>query len=481
MKDYICDLFSGAKGQKIYSDFERAINDFNMQPLLTRGVLLGFSGGADSVILLCLLCAYSKKNGNFPIVAMHINHMIRGEESLRDEEFSKKFANELGIEFISKRIDIPSIAKTVSTGIEETARNERYSAFADIISSRNDILTIATAHNATDNLETVVLNMMRGSGTKGLSGIMPVRQNIVRPLIYSAKSDILDCLDSSKIPYVNDSTNSSVEYSRNYVRHEILPKFLHFSANPEKTFTRLSAALRTDSDCLDELADEFLKTNLISNKILADSLSKLHVAIRSRAIIRFIKQHTDAMPEFVHLSKISELLGSGDFSVSLPGGVSFICEDGFCRIGKLENSSTDFYLKLNYGINHIVDTPIKIFISDFPIEKTFTNVYKIAIQRSLYCDIIDNDIYVRSKKDGDAYVYGGITHKLKKLFNDKSIPPSLRSSVPIICDKNGILWVPGFGCRDEAVKTASTKKIHIAILIKENEDIENLFKKLSSR
>ena len=158
-------LFSSDEGKRVYSSFLNAISDFSMDEKIRGGVIVGFSGGADSVTLLSALVKYSRDNHLNPPVAVHVNHMIRGDEADRDQAFAEDFAKALGVEFLCFHRDIPSEAKALSKGLEEVARNARYSIFNDLIKGRNDISCIAVAHNATDNLETVIFNMMRGAGS----------------------------------------------------------------------------------------------------------------------------------------------------------------------------------------------------------------------------------------------------------------------------------------------------------------------------
>ena len=172
-------LFNSKMGKAVYENAVRIIKEYSMDEMLSRGVLIGFSGGPDSVMLLLFLIKYSETGNVGKILAVHVNHMIRGDEASRDESFSKCFCEKLGVEFCSVQRNIPSIASENSQSIEETARNVRYSVFEEILRSRSDVSCIAVAHNSTDNFETVLLNMMRGAGSKGMAGIPPVRGNIM--------------------------------------------------------------------------------------------------------------------------------------------------------------------------------------------------------------------------------------------------------------------------------------------------------------
>jgi len=459
-------LFSTGTGKKIYAEFLRAVKDFGFEERIRRGVLVGFSGGSDSVTLLLALKKFCDDNGFGKICAVHVNHMIRGAEAVRDEEFSKRFSENLGVEFLSFRRNVPEYARENSLGTEEAARNVRYSIFEDLLQSRNDISCIATAHNATDNLETVIFNMMRGAGTRGLSGISPVRDSVIRPLIFVPKRDILKALSDADIPYVTDSTNFETDYTRNYIRAEILPRLAHLSENPESQATRLSSALRDDADYLDREAERLFseyKGKCIPRSFLLD----LPSAIFYRFLTLMAKKYGTFL-ENTHVTSIRHLLSEsrGDFSVSIPGKMSFVCSEGSCSISNSHfKAQISYSSTLNYGENYIDEIEALIILSESPIDDFSSKVYKIAIQQAIDFDIIDGDVFVREKRDGDSYCYGGMTHKLKKLFNDRKIPPSERCKIPVICDNLGILWVPGFGVRQGGQKNPK-RKLYVAVAYK---------------
>lgn len=458
-------LFETEHGKKIYKQILRAVNDFSMDETLKSGVLVGFSGGADSVMLLCFLKKYLEDCNDTKIVAVHLNHMIRGNEAFRDEEFSKEFCKTLGIEFYAHRRDIPKEAKESSKGIEETAREVRYSVFNEILQGRTDISCISVAHNSTDNLETMIFNMMRGAGSHGLSGISPVRDNILRPLIYCEKRNIIAALEDAAIPFITDSTNSQTDYKRNYIRHEIFPKLFELSENPEFQAEKLASCLRADNEFINQVATDFIKANTASNGIPVQALIDLHTAVFNRVVISMAKSGGATGIEFNHVEKIRSLMGN-DFSLSLPGKVRFVSKSGMCRMEKETATETVSYkYALNYGSNYIPEIDCNIIISNTVINNS-SNVYKIAIQKCIDSAIIEGAMYVREKRDGDSYVYGKITRKLKKLFNDKSISPQKRPLIPVICDETGILWVPGFGVRDSEKKSETPTNIYIAIAYK---------------
>jgi tRNA(Ile)-lysidine synthase len=437
-----------------------------MREHLFRGVLIGFSGGADSVLLLLLLSELKRKEKDYKILAFHVNHLIRGAEAFRDESFAKEFAEGIDVEFQYARLDVPEFAKASGKGLEEAAREIRYSEFNNIILGRNDISTIATAHNSTDNLETVILNMMRGAGSRGLSGILPVRDNIVRPLIYVSKKEVVDFLSECEIPFVVDSTNLTSDYKRNYVRQNILPSLSPLAPSPEDMALRVSENLRRDADYIDSVSDEFISENYLNGSVSRKTLLSLHPALFARVILKLAKSASGVSAESTHVNAVLSHLPFGDFSLSFPGGISFVASGDVCSFKLKTDTTTPSYSKrLTEGINEIDGFDGVILLSKTPFDNSFRNVFKISTQVKVDSAIIDGDLYVRTKEDGDAYKSGGITRKLKKLFNDRNVPKEYRFTVPVICDGQGIIWVPGLNVRDGGDKN-SPKTLFLALAYK---------------
>ena len=457
-------VFEGELGEKLYKKACDFVDLNAWREKLENGVLVGFSGGPDSIFLLEFVNEYKKReNLPFKILAVHVNHSIRGAEADLDEAFSKSYAEALNVEYLSYKVDAVSYASQNKLCLEEAARNLRYSVFNEIIHGRNDISTIAIAHNANDNFETVLFNMMRGAGLRGISGIAPSRENIIRPILKISKSEILNLLSSKNVKYASDSTNFSCDYSRNYIRHELIPKFSRLNENPVEMVSRLSDTLRRDNDFIEECAKSFCEENVVLGRVSAKKLENLHSALQSR-VINFLAKPYGISLERVHILKISELLSSGNFKLSLPSDYDFVSESGECYITK-SIKNEEFCFKLSLGENKFEGFDDIIVISEKKIENSFSNVYKISIQGSFNFDIINTELSVRSKKDGDSYRVGGMTRKLKKLFNDKNVPPSERGNVPVIFDEKGIVFIPGYAIRDGA----KGNKLHLAICTPINE------------
>jgi len=449
-RNKISELFSSERGERIYGHFLRAVEDNAMRPLIDAGVIVGLSGGADSVMLALILLEYKRREGlGSRLLFAHLNHGIRGEEALRDELFARRFSESVGVEFVSTCFNVPSVARETGKSVEEAARDVRYSWFRDIIIGRGDVSSIALGHNATDNLETVIFNIMRGSGSRGVAGIPPVRDNIFRPLIYVSKRDIEEALVSSGVEFVTDSTNFSTLYMRNYIRHEIIPHLSKLTASPEVSVTRLTQNIRVDNDYIDSVAEDFLRSS--SGNPSAESLAALHEAVFSRVVSSMAKSVSGVFPERVHIKKIRELLSGGNFRYSLPGGCEFVGSYGVCRIMPRIERKEGMYICLSEGKNELPEYSATVELLS-ENTKTSYNVYKFSIQANLSSAIIKGGLYIRSRREGDGYFYGGMTHKLKKMFIDRKIPSEYRSRVPVLCDDSGILWVAGFGVRDDGVR-----------------------------
>ena len=419
----------------------KTIEKYNM---LSPGdtVVVGLSGGADSVALFKVLCAL-KDRFNLSIHAAHINHMIRGEEALRDEFFCKKVCKRYGVEFLSYRVDIPMLAEERKQGLEETAREERYKIFNKLISQNGDYKCIVTAHNANDNAETVIFNLSRGSGARGVAGIKPVMNNIVRPLIYCSKEEILNYCKENSISYVNDSTNLDIDYIRNYIRHEIVPMFEKINPSFLDSCLRMGELLRDDDKYLNSICDKIVEENRIRTRVSTDLLNSLERPIASRLLMHIAKETLDrkAIDACLKLAKDGKV---GQY-VNLPSKQSLKKERGYVKFVRTE---VLFKVKFNYalkdGLNYVKEAGAVIALNtDSAPESKYELVEAVKLKS-------EGALYVRNKSDGDKILQGKMTKKLKTVFCDKHIPSHYRDKIPLICDDNGILYIPTIAVRDGA-------------------------------
>jgi len=307
----------------------QTIIDFNMLEQEDT-VLVGVSGGPDSVALILSLLPLKEKY-QLKLGIAHLNHMLRGEESQRDETFAKAFAEKLELMFYCEQIDLKPYAKKHRLSIEEAGRKARYKFFKQTAKTHG-YTKIATGHNKDDNAELILMNLLRGAGSKGLSGIPPIRNNkYIRPLIRVTKNQILSFLKAEKQTYVFDSSNKDIAYLRNKIRYELIPH-LQSEYNPEiiVALDRLSNIFKQEEEFWDiETQKAFksclIKTDVSSIKLSINLMSKLHPAILNRVLreaIRKIKKDLKRI-SFVHINDIVKFCfnNSSGFSLDLPGQI----------------------------------------------------------------------------------------------------------------------------------------------------------------
>jgi tRNA(Ile)-lysidine synthase len=427
---------------------------------LSASVLLGFSGGADSSALLHMLSVYSKKTG-CKLYAAHINHGIRGAEADRDEAFCKETAEKYGVEIFVLNADVPHIAKETGESIETAARRVRYGFFEKIM-KEHGITLLATAHNANDNLETVIFNLSRGAGLDGLCGIPQTRDIrggcIVRPILKMSREEILEYCNKNSLSFVTDSTNTDTDYTRNKIRAEIIPSLLSINASAIKNVTRAKSNLCADAQYLWQEADRFLKENLKNGRISSEILQKTPEPIFNRVIMQMYSGSSmGATLDSVHLKSIKKLVFKAEAhsSIDLPNSIEAVIEDGLLFRKKAEAVQIEPYdLELSLGNNYISQTNCEIVIGNSQKE---INIYKKSILLYIDFDKIEGALKIRNRLAGDRILENGMHKSVKKLACDRKVPLELRSRIPIIYDNAGIVAIPFVAVRD-GVKVSESKK-----------------------
>ena len=423
-------------------------------------ILVAFSGGADSSALLHILSEYAKQSGAI-IYAAHVNHGIRGDEADRDERFCSEFAKKLGIKIFVLRADVPAIAKESKESIETAARRVRYEFF-DRVMQENSIEILATAHNANDNLETLIFNLARGTGLSGMCGIPQSRKTargtVIRPMLAMKKSEILEYCANNSLSFVTDSTNTDTDYTRNLIRAKIIPVMQQINGSALKNATRTSQNLHEDALYLDSMADSFIEELDSPYAIDLEKIRSTPSPIVNRALIRIYDELSGgATLEHVHLNALRELCEKAlpHSAVSLPQELEGVIENKkLCLRKKLEDCSfEDYAIRLCVAKNSISQTNAEIFIGNSQNAK---NVYKIETLLYIDFDKIGGELFARPRKAGDRIKLGGMSRSVKKLFCDKKIPLELRERIPIICDSQKIVAIPFIGvcdgCKDNTKK-----------------------------
>lgn len=425
-------------------------------------VLVAFSGGADSSTLLDMTVKYARAHGG-KVFAAHVNHMIRGAEADRDEDFCRDTAASLGVELFVHRFDVPAYAREHGMSIETAARQVRY-AFFDKIMSENGISLLATAHNANDNLETQLFNLARGCGLDGICGIPETRKckhgTVVRPLLRMSREKILGYCRENGISFVTDSTNTDTDYTRNMIRAEIIPALRKINAGAVENASRLAVSLREDALCLEGMTDWFLEELNDDASMELEKLLGSPPAIVNRAV-RSLYSHVSegGRLEHVHMSAIRSLCEAGvpHSSVDLPRGVKAKIEQGRLYLEKADvqnPSCEEYFSELTEGVNTLSAVRAQIIIGNS--QKTL-NIYKKSIRMYFDFATINGALTARSRKAGDKIRLNGVNKSVKKLLCDLKIPLELRYRLPMICDSNGIVAIPFAAVRD-GVKYKGTDK-----------------------
>ena len=401
-------------------------------------ILVAFSGGADSRVLFDLTAKYCREKGSF-FYAAHVNHGIRGDEAIRDRDFCVSVANECPEcrEIFVLDASVPKMAAESGRSLETEARLLRYSFFNNIMKEKG-IGILATAHNADDNLETLIFNLTRGSGARGMCGIPRIRECesglVVRPILDMTKKEILEYCEENKLSFVTDSTNSDTDYSRNLIRAKIVPLLEELNPDVRRAATRLSSSMK-ELCSFAEAEASAKETELVS------SLSRLHPSLFNITVTRLIKAHSpDASPEAIHIASLRELCekGKDGSSVSLPSGLRGRIDGDRLMIekdsGREVKKDGSFSVPLSFGENRL---PVGTLI-----------LSRSALSGGVRLAPI-GDLTARSRQEGDKILSGGMHKSVKKLICDKKIPISKRNSIPIVCDGEGILWIPGVAVRDK--------------------------------
>lgn len=428
-----------------------ALEKFNM---INRGdnITVALSGGADSVALLFVLKQLAQYD--ISLSAAHLNHCLRGQESDRDERFVRELCQSLGVPLTVERAEIEKIAKKTGESIELCARRVRYEFLKRVSSGK-----IATAHTASDSVETVLLNMVRGTGLKGLAGIPPVRGRIIRPLIYCSRQDIEHYCKLNNLEYVTDSSNLSDQYTRNKIRLHVVPKLTEINPALERAISRMTDIIRFEDEYLELLAENFVAQN--KNGLDVNVLSRQHPAIIRRVVAKYYKNRVQSTPDQFHIGEMERLIinKSGktglrsNFFAEIRNGRLVILEEkpqpeGFCiEVDKLP-------IKLPEGT---IDLTL-LSIDDYNKSGNINNLF---LKNALDYDKIIGKIIIRSRKSGDLFKQEGrgVTKSLKKLFNEAKIPKEKRMSIPLLVDEQGIIWIEGFGVAERVKVDPNTKQV----------------------
>lgn len=417
-------------------------------------IICALSGGADSVCLTLALKELSSEY-SFKIKAVHVNHLLRGAESDRDEQFCRDLCEREDIPLTVFRADAAFFSKEHKMSLESGARKLRYNFFDEVCGEN---ARIATAHTLSDSAETVIFNLSRGTGLKGLCGIPPVRDKMIRPLIYCKREEILSYLSERGQGFVTDSTNLSDDYSRNKIRHNVIPVLEELNSGFLESIKRLTESLSEDERFLSELAAEHYD----------DDLRNVDASVRRR-VIRSKLREAGIEPSGEKILSAEECALKGNGKTVLSGELYAVAKNGRIQTEIIPRERLVFpETKAIIGENpFLCDKTVIISVNNGENNADGARVNDLLTKFALDYDKIQGELFLRNRRDGDGFIRAGrsFTSSLKKLMNE-SVPVGKRDKIAILADDKGIIWAEGFGIA-ERVKPDAFTKSYMNINVKE--------------
>ena len=443
-----------------------------------EGIVAGVSGGADSVCLLLNLCEL-KSRLNIDLVAVYIDHCIRGEESKNDGIFVKELCQKLQVEYVCETVDVPSMAKEMGRSIEEAARDLRYERLSQVAKNFG-YKKLAIAHNADDNAETILFRLIRGTGIYGLCGMESTMERsgitVIRPLLFVTREEIEDYLDKQDQKYVTDATNLVDDYSRNRIRHRVMPELKAINSRAVEHINSLGQKLKEHE--ISEESTRRLYEEASGGRELDISVLKEHSPALRRNVIRLWIRDVGVARDVgsVHYEAIDSLIMSETGkSVDLPSGqciqriydkLRFKDRDALVmehrasdtpiprlKPGeKLEFSMDGWYLRLTLHTGEDAGELQKVR----SFQKNYAKYYDYGK--------IEKNMVLRHRMDGDFLVIspGGQKKPVARYFVDEKVPRDERDDAWLICTGSKVVLAVGYrGSEDMRVDDGTEEILEV--------------------
>lgn len=461
----------------------RVLNYIKENRMIRAGenVVMGVSGGADSMCMLHIM-EYIGKELGLKLMVVHIHHGIRKETADRDAEFVANYCKNRSIECMIERVNVPVLSKKWGMSEEEAGRRVRYDAFNKAV-ERLGGGKIAVAHNADDSAETVLLNLFRGSGIKGMAGILPVRDNVIRPVLCLTRKEIEEYNQINNVKYVDDETNFMAEYTRNKLRLNIMPAIKEaINSRAAEHINMTGQSLALIDDYMERQCEDVYK-HIVTERIEKNSLyvdetefKKLHLAMQTQLVkkcLYTVAGHAKDIT-YKHISALKALFDMEvGRSINLPYGMIAVKEyEGVSvlikkdrQISSEENENDE---KKEYDIipkkNMEYDICLAGRRAKLKVEKSEYNdeIFKEnQYTKWINCDTIDGNLLLRTRRDGDYIIVDekGSRKKLKDYLIDKKIPREARDRIWLLARGNEVIWIIGYRLNASYKIDAATKNI----------------------
>jgi len=428
-------------------------------------IIAGVSGGPDSLCMLLILSELAKEMG-FEVIVVHINHMLR-EVADEEEKYVENFSQQLGLSFFSKKVDVLKLSKKQKLSCEEAARKARYEFFYEIL-EKTGANKIAVAHNANDHVETMLLNLIRGSGLDGLCGMQAQNNAIIRPMLRIWREEIEAYLEERKITAMIDTTNMEEVYTRNKVRHQLIPYLSELNPNILNTLYRTTEILNDTRGMLKDFREkEYAKLKKADGILDREHFFALSAEWQREILRMAINEFYGSMKDisYENIKNAVRILRSAQ-----SGAVVEICKglkikveyENFCFLREIEESVPyEYELKIP-GKTIIKEAGITItaeVVSVDSLENAIFSKNKVALDIAK----VGKKVYVRSKRAGDYFYPTGMEGKksLKRFFSDLKIPEKDRNKWPLLTNETDIIWVIGKRLSRKFLKEESTREVII--------------------
>jgi tRNA(Ile)-lysidine synthase len=444
---------------------QKALKFIDRNNLIEKGdkVLVAFSGGADSVFLLYFVLKFQKRLG-IELSAFHLNHKLRGKSADEEERFCADFCKKNKVEFHSVSRDIKTIARKKKISVEEAGREIRYAELLKV-AEKCKADKIATAHNASDNVETILLNFVKGTGIKGLGGIPVRRKNIIRPILCLNSDEIREYLRVNKISYKVDKSNLDNDYQRNFLRNEIIPK-LKKRLNPrvEEKINNTAAILKDFNSFIENQIKQLTRNAVwFDGKELKINLRKssgIHFSIRSIFLKSVVEENFNIELDSENIQSLSDLVDSQTGSmIQLKEQVVAFKERDLLilsRASKRSNQRVD--KKIEVGQKLEIDGQL------ISIEETTKKNVKLNNNKSIEFisgDRLKNVFEIRKWKAGDKFKPIGMkgTKNISDFLSDEKVPSENKKGNLVLTNSGKIVWVIGLRIDERFKVTPKTQRI----------------------
>lgn len=413
-----------------------------------KTVAVGVSGGADSIALLKILSILKEKYGII-LKAVHVNHNIRGDEADADEALVKKYCEELDVEFMPFSIDVISASQKLGIGLEECGRIVRYECF-----HKASCDAVALAHTLSDSIETMLFNLARGTGSKGLCGIPVKREpNIIRPLIECTRKEIEQYCSDNNLQYAVDCTNLQDDYTRNYIRHNIVPLFERVNSDFEQSFLKTMQILTGENAFIEQQVQELLKASFNGNGYSTKLLKSAHPSVRQRAVMCIIEGVLNKSVEKRHIALVEQAIEKNQGKIELSKDLYICVNSDIICVQSKGSASNEYWEATEQNGAFVFDDKIyslTVVCNPDTVEKDDIDFYKIQ-----------NTLKLTSRKQGDTFFNKkrGNTKTLKKLFCEMKIPLDERNKIAVLRDGENVVWVENIGTDSRYSPKPNAEKI----------------------